>query len=284
VRAIATSVVLLEPDTTTRLASRILLKPGTASPPVFMAHGLGGSVMELARFAGQIRSPHPIFGIQARGIDGVDPPFDRIEDMAQYHLDAIREAQAHGPYLLIGYSLGGLVMLEVAQRLVQCRERIALLAMVDSYPHFWHLSAGQKVRLLAQWATRHMPVLIGGRQGENASSPVADAPRCTRSAEPQQSDAAHFPAGTSVAMRRMRETARLALRRYRPRPYAVEAKFVRAAIITSFPADPAAFWARLISRFQVETTPGDHLGLITTHSDSLASLLSRYLDEATSKL
>jgi thioesterase domain-containing protein len=281
VRGIATSVVLLETDTTTRLASRILLKPGSARPPVFMAHGLGGCVMELARFAGQIRSPHSIYGIQARGIDGFDPPFDRIEDMAQFHLDAIREAQPQGPYLLLGYSLGGLVMLEVAQRLVQCRERIALAAMVDSYPHFRHLSSGQKVRLLAGRATRRVSALIRGCQDEPDSAPVDGSRRGLRAADHESVSLA----GTSTAVvQRMRESAYLALKRYQPRLYPGEIKFIRAAIISVFPADPAAFWAKRIRRFEVETTAGDHLGMITTYSESLASLVSRYLDEVTSKL
>ena len=44
--------------------------------------------------------------MQAKGTDGVDEPFDRIEDLAQFYLDAIKKLQPHGPYFLVGYSLG----------------------------------------------------------------------------------------------------------------------------------------------------------------------------------
>ena len=89
----------------------------------------------------------PIYGMQARGIDGVDEPFDRIEDLAQFYLDAIKEIQPHGPYFLIGYSLGGLVTLEMAQRLRHEHEQVALLVVLWSYPYSGFISRGQRLRL-----------------------------------------------------------------------------------------------------------------------------------------
>ena len=41
-----------------------------------------------------------------------------------------------------------------------------------------------------------------------------------------------------------------------------------------------AVWARLAEEFEVESVPGDHLGIIATHFENLASVLSRYLEEA----
>ncbi|MGA8069701.1 MAG: hypothetical protein WCA47_20370, partial [Terriglobales bacterium] len=67
---------------------------------------------------------------------------------------------------------------------------------------------------------------------------------------------------------------------YRPRFYPGRINFVRAAIPTDFPADPAAIWSRLAQEFEVETVPGDHLGIMTTHHEALASVLSRYLQKS----
>ncbi len=91
--------------------------------------------MDFFQLVKYIQTQRPIYGMQAKGTDGVDEPFDRIEDLAQFYLDAIRKLQPHGPYFLIGYSLGGLVMLEMAQRLIKTGENVALLAMLESYPH-----------------------------------------------------------------------------------------------------------------------------------------------------
>jgi thioesterase domain-containing protein len=78
----------------------------------------------------------------------------------------------------------------------------------------------------------------------------------------------------------MRDSADLALKRYRPRYYPGQIKFVKAEISTYFPDDPTAVWAHLAERFDVVTVPGDHVGVLTTQCEKLASVLSRFLDEA----
>jgi hypothetical protein len=70
------------------------------------------------------------------------------------------------------------------------------------------------------------------------------------------------------------------LTRYQPRFYPGRIRFVRAAIPTDFPADPSAVWGHLAGKFEVETVPGDHLGIMTTHYEQLAGAISRYAEEA----
>src|SRR5580704_9648515 len=103
----ALSAVVDEP-TAPKLPPILLLKDGTQAPPVFLAHGLGGTAMDFFQLVKHLKCERSVYGMQAKGADGIDAPFDRIEDLAQYHLDSIRELQPHGPYFLIGYSLGGL--------------------------------------------------------------------------------------------------------------------------------------------------------------------------------
>src|SRR5579864_4386661 len=113
--------------------SLTLLKAGTLEPPVYVSHGLGGSILEILPIARRIQTPHAIYGIQAPGIDNPSVVFSRVEDLAQFHLDEIRKLQPRGPYCLIGYSFGGLVMYEIARRLLGCDENVALVAMLDTY-------------------------------------------------------------------------------------------------------------------------------------------------------
>jgi pimeloyl-ACP methyl ester carboxylesterase len=114
-----------------RLLPLVLLKAGT-SPPILGAHGLGGNVMEFFDVAKYIQPPCAMYGLQAQGLDGLAKPFDRVEDMAESFIEPIRQLQPHGPYRLVGYSFGGLVMLEIARRLSQSGEEIGLLAMLDA--------------------------------------------------------------------------------------------------------------------------------------------------------
>ena len=245
---------------------------------LFVTHGLGGSVIDFFQVVKHIRTAHPIQGMQAKGIDGTEEPFDRIEDMAQFYLDAIRQVQPHGPYLLAGYSLGGLVTLEMAQRLTADGEKVALLAMLDSYPDIRYLSLAQRARLVTRLATRRATTAMKLPVGEALSLIIRPSRR--RSLAPRVSYQPPVDVSLSPAMQRARECAYLALTRYKPRFYAGKIKFVRAEIPTDFPADPAAVWAHLADKFEVETVPGDHLGIMSTHYEKLASAISRYVEEA----
>jgi acetoacetyl-CoA synthetase len=257
---IAALAALLEQRTAPRFPALVLLKPGAEKPPVFVAHGLGGSVIDFFQPVKHIETPHPIYGMQARGIDGLDEPLASIEEMAEFYLQAVKEVQPRGPYILAGYSLGGLVVLEMAQRLSTNGEKVALLALLDAYPHIRFLSLGQRVLLVVRQARRGLRSL-GSLSGSAPYQP---------------------PAGVSFtpAMQSVRESAYLALTRYRPRFYPGKIKFVRAEISSAFPDDAAAVWKPLAKEFEVETVPGDHLGMIATHYEELAAVLSRYLVEA----
>ena len=277
---IAALADLLEQPTTPRLPPLVLLKPGTQAPPVFITHGLGGSVMDFYQVVKHIQLPNAIHGMQTRGIDGVEEPFDRIEDMAQFYLDAIREVQPHGPYLLIGYSLGGLVTLEMAQRLSESGEKIALLAMLDSYPNIRYLPPGQRIRLLRRLVARHASTVVQLPMREALSYILRPSERRQHIPGDHSGRARYQSSGVSPAMQRVRDSAYLALSRYQPRFYRGAIKFVRAQVSTDFPDDPAAVWANLANQFEVETVPGDHLEIITTHFAQLACVLSRFVTEA----
>jgi acetoacetyl-CoA synthetase len=281
---IASLAAELERPSTSRLPSLILLREGAAAPPVFIAHGLAGSVIDFYRLLTFIKTDQPIYGMQARGIDGVEEPSQTIEEMAQYHLDAIREIQPHGPYVLVGYSLGGLVCLEVAQRLTAMGEKIGLLTMLDAYPGRKYLSASERVRLSTRLALNKVGGAIG--MSSTKSDPSVATPaqvRAQMSAGKKNSTLNQQSTSTLVtpAMQRAAELAKEAIKRYRPRFYPGTVRFVRAQIVTDFPANPVAVWSHLFQRFECETVPGDHLGMIASHPEALAATISRHLQEAT---
>ena len=268
----ALAAVLEQPDQP-RVPPLLLLKAGTEPPPIFIAHGLGDTVLDLFQLVEKIESAHPIYGMQARGVDGVDEPLTSVEAMAQFHLEAIKQLQPHGPYFLIGYSLGGLVALEIAQRLSAGGEKIALLALVESYPHRNQLGLVQRMLVSLRLAKRQARLLSASAFGGTRS----------KISEPfgrKASQSSNYELLMRDVRKRMRESAHLALKRYRPQFYRGEMRFVRAEIGTLFPDDPVAVWSHLAEQFEIETIPGDHWSVLTTGFDKLGSTLTDYLREA----
>jgi thioesterase domain-containing protein len=70
--------------------------------------------------------------LQARGLEEGNEPQSRIEEMAAYYIEALRTVQPAGPYLIGGWSMGGVVAFEMAQQLHARGERVALLALLDA--------------------------------------------------------------------------------------------------------------------------------------------------------
>ncbi len=267
---IASLAEMLEDVPVPRLPPLVQLKAGIDESPLFIAHGLGGSAMDFFQPIRYLKTVRPVYGMQAKGYEGAEEPLDRIEDMAEYFLKAIKEIQPSGPYYLAGFSLGGLITLEMAQRLSAGERKVALLAMLDAYPDVSSLSSAQRVRLVA-------------RQASLRASQIANQIIPPRNGEKKAGEEKEELVVTTSAMLRVRESDKRALRRYRPRFYNGEIKFAKAAVSTEFPDDPVAVWSHLAAKFELKTVPGDHLEIITTHYESLANVLSGFLQEASSE-
>ena len=270
--------LLLQQDPLPKLSPFIEIKPGTTDPPIFIAHGLSGMV-EFYKLAKHIHTPHAIYGIQARGLDGTEEPFDRLEDMADYYLAALAESHPGDPYLLMGYSFGGLVALEMAQRLLQRGKRVALLTLIDTYPHPRFMPAPMRVWLFARRMRRHaanmsaMPVssalsyLGRGVQSKlHLAAPLVIDERNTTS--------------LATTMPRVNHRAYRAYFNYRPRFYPGSIKFVTTEDKSFFPSDPKSVWKHLTDDFEAAMTPGNHLSIVSTEYRQLAEALTRFVEKA----
>ncbi|MFB7657157.1 MULTISPECIES: amino acid adenylation domain-containing protein, partial [unclassified Streptomyces] len=101
--------------------------------PLFCVHAAGGLAWRYAEFLRHIPKEYPVYGIQAAGFleDGLP---GGLEEMAAAYVGAIREVQPKGPYRLLGWSFGGLVVQEMAVQLAEQGEKTELLAILDSFP------------------------------------------------------------------------------------------------------------------------------------------------------
>ncbi|MFI6367083.1 amino acid adenylation domain-containing protein [Nocardia sp. NPDC050630] len=101
-------------------------------PPLFCIHpavGLSWCYRTLDRY---LHDGRPIYGIQAPQVGGEVPGPTSIEEMAERYFAEIRAVQPHGPYHLLGWSLGGAIAHTIAVEMRAAGEQVALLALLDA--------------------------------------------------------------------------------------------------------------------------------------------------------
>lgn len=112
--------------------SIVALQPNGTKQPFFCVHPASGHVFCYYELARQLGLEQPFYALQAWGLDGKQEPHHRIEDMAGHYIQLLRTIQPQGPYLLGGWSMGGVLAFEMAYQLQQQGEQVNLLALLDS--------------------------------------------------------------------------------------------------------------------------------------------------------
>ncbi|MFF5369820.1 amino acid adenylation domain-containing protein [Streptomyces sp. NPDC013187] len=105
--------------------------------PLFCLPPASGLSWGFAGLARHIDTGRPLYGLQSRGLIPGQDPVGSLAEVVAEHTALIRETQPHGPYHLLGYSMGGLVAYDVAVGLQAAGEQVALLALLDSFPGAW---------------------------------------------------------------------------------------------------------------------------------------------------
>ena len=103
-----------------------------SAAPLFVVAGMFGNVLNLRHLALPFTESRPVIGIQARGLLGDDAPHEEVAEAASDYLAEIRAMQPQGPYLLAGYSGGGITAYEMARQLRAEGEEVAVLALLDT--------------------------------------------------------------------------------------------------------------------------------------------------------
>jgi thioesterase domain-containing protein len=105
----------------------------TTAEPLFCVHSLGANLVSFHKIASLMRRDRAVYGLQPHGLDGRQAPLESIDAMASAYIQEIRKKQPHGPYYLAGVCIGGVLAYEIAQQLRAVGEKVALVALIDSF-------------------------------------------------------------------------------------------------------------------------------------------------------
>ena len=108
------------------------IAPNASTTPLFICAGMFGNILNLRQLARQLGQDRSVYGLQARGLYGEAAPHETFEEMAASCLAEVRAVQPTGPYMLAGFSGGGLVAYEMAQQLRREGETVSHLIMLDT--------------------------------------------------------------------------------------------------------------------------------------------------------
>jgi len=145
--------------------------------PLFLVHPGGGHLFCYALLAKAFAGIRPVYGFQAPGLEKDIPPLEKVGDLAELYLAELKDRQPHGPYLLGGWSLGGVIAFEMAKRLTKGGELVARLVLLDSYaPHLMAPPPATEAERDACFR-KYMSDLVGDVSGEMGLARLA---RCRR--------------------------------------------------------------------------------------------------------
>jgi amino acid adenylation domain-containing protein len=214
----------------------VRLAEGGPGTPLFLVHPVAGNVSWYRELALRLRPDRPVYGLQALGL-GTGEPQGTVEAMAATYLESVLAVQPEGPYLLGGWSIGGAIAWEMAQRLRREGRKVELLLLLDS--------------------------LAPGRLGHPGDATIDPAEVPAGLAEE-----------TARRLRRVFAANLEAVRAYRPAPYPGRVLLVRAA---RRPEEDATLgWGPLAPGLTVEVLDTDHYGLLEEPAvEALARLLAR---------
>lgn len=129
-----------------RWQSLVPIQTGGDRPPLFLMHGAEGNVLLYRVLAHHLGADQPVYGLQSAGLDGRSPVESNLRRAAHAYVEEIRAVQPHGPYLLGGYCLGGVLAMEMARELMQQGQTVGLVAMIEIFnirstrwPLPWHV-------------------------------------------------------------------------------------------------------------------------------------------------
>lgn len=115
----------------TDLERIVPLHPDGTATPLFCVHASSGSAYSYSGLARLLGPDQPVYGIEAPGFDGDREPVRSVPALSAEYARTLREFRPDGELVLLGWSLGGIIAFDLAQRLTASGARVRRLVLID---------------------------------------------------------------------------------------------------------------------------------------------------------
>lgn len=112
--------------------SLVPIQPGGSRIPLYIVHGIGLNVLNFRALAADLGRDQPIYGLQGVSLGGQQESLNTIEKTAAFYNAEIIKQNPTGPYVIAGYSIGGVIAYEMVKQLKAADKDVKLLVMFDT--------------------------------------------------------------------------------------------------------------------------------------------------------
>ena len=110
----------------------VTLHAGGDAAPVFCIHPSGGEITAYLGLRKLLGDRRPLYAIRSRAGGAPDTEHASLAEMAADYARIVREARPQGPYVLLGWSMGGVIAHAVAGELERAGAKVALVGVIDA--------------------------------------------------------------------------------------------------------------------------------------------------------
>jgi thioesterase domain-containing protein len=242
-------------------SSLVPIQPVGTRLPLYIVHGAGGNVVNFYGLTTRIGPDQPVYGVQAQALEANQRALLHIEDMADHYLKEIRRIQPKGPYHFLGYSFGGIVVLEMAHQLRNAGETVGLLGMLDTRARDYLPEMSNDGAAGTSGKQSRLAEFLRRNKGHGSSKAWAEfflKDLKERRIRYMTTIAAKSFRTLPAFLKNTHEINAVAARNYRPKPLLGKLTLFRASKQTNanIPSDNG--WSPIFERIEIHEIPGDH--------------------------
>ncbi len=271
-----------------KVSPLVCIQPVGQKPLLCFIHGGDGGAIFYKDLLPNLNAAHPVYTIEAPALVDALMPIEPTppEKVAADYIALLQKTQPRGPYVLGGYSYGGVVAYEMACQLTEAGHEVALVILFDSEnPNTQPRAYSLRERIVANWKShrersifQRLKLLVkrfssGVQERLAYEKETAFAKQLLR--DGVQTTDEH------IRQVQLREASTDALLAYRARPY--------SGTVLLFHSDSASDkfaytddynWSELVPNLIIDRVPGPHLEIFDeANVGIMAEKLSHRLKE-----